>query len=125
MSVFLRYTFIAFAIIAALFGVPLLIAPGRLLGFFGWAPIDPLISRMLGAALLGLAWGALRAVQWRTSQQVHTLVQVNAVFCTLAALGLLRNMLGAGWPFMVWFVLGLFVVFALLFIYHWWRMGKT
>ena len=121
MSNFLKYTFLAFTLVAALFGLPLLIAPGRFLGFFDWAPIDPLISRMLGSALLALAWGAFSAARSKNTELARGLVQVNAAFCVLAAFGMLRNMLGAWWPFMTWFVLALYAVFALLFIYNWIR----
>jgi hypothetical protein len=124
MSTFLKFTFIAFALVAVLIGLLLLVAPGRFLGYFGWAPVDPLISRMLGAALLGLAWGSFNAARRPNAGVARSLLQVNAIFCTLATLGMLRNMLGAGWPYMVWFILALYAVFAVLFIINWLLLRK-
>lgn len=50
----LKITFVVYALTALLFGLALLVAPGRLLTYLGWAPIDPIMSRLLGAAVLAL-----------------------------------------------------------------------
>jgi hypothetical protein len=112
----LKLTLIGFAVLAVLFGAPLLVAPGRFLGTFGWAPVDPLISRMLGAALLGYAWLSLRSWRANSRDLALPLIESGAIFCGLAAIGIIRNMIGAGWPFMVWFVLGIYIVLAALWI---------
>jgi hypothetical protein len=82
------------AVVSAVFGGLLLAGPGRFLGWFGWAPIDPIISRLLGAALLALAWGSYRG--WRAVEraQVAILIELEAVFCVLASLGLLAASAG-------------------------------
>jgi hypothetical protein len=45
-------------VVAVTFGLLMLIPPGRPLTLLGWAPIDPMISRLLGAALLALGWSS-------------------------------------------------------------------
>jgi O-antigen/teichoic acid export membrane protein len=125
MSNFLKYTLICFAVVTIIFGVPLLLAPGKFLAAFGWGPIDPLISRMLGAALLGLAWACLRAIQPLHHEKARLLVEVNAVFCTLATIGLLRHLLFAWYPPMVWYVALIYAIFAILFFYHWIARPRT
>jgi O-antigen/teichoic acid export membrane protein len=125
MSSFLKYTLIVFAIVTLLFGVPLLLAPGKFLLAFGWAPVDPFISRMLGAALIGLAWACLRAVQPAHQEKARLLVEINAVFCSLATIGLLRHLLFAWYPLMVWIVALIYATFAFLFIYHWIARPRT
>jgi hypothetical protein len=44
------------------FGSGLLLAPGRFLGMFYWAPVDPPL-RIFGAALLAMGWLAWRMVE--------------------------------------------------------------
>jgi hypothetical protein len=113
----LRYTFGTHAIVALIFGAALLIAPGRMLGLFGWSPIDPLISRGFGAALLALSWSSFRAWRATERQQVAILVETEAVFCALACVGLLRHLLVASYPWYVWGFLALFAAFAVAWIY--------
>ncbi len=116
MSRSLRYTFLIHALVALVFGGPLLVAPGRWLQLFDWAPIDPLISRILGAALLALAYASYRG--WRAAgwDQVAWLVQIEAIFTTLAAIGILRHLLVGSWPFIVWLTFALFAIFAVAWI---------
>jgi len=116
MSKALKYTFLIHAVVAVLFGVPLLIVPGRFLGWFGWAPIDPIISRLLGAALLALAWSSFRG--WRATEraQVAILVEMEAVFTVLGCVGMLRHLLLARYPAMVWMVFGILGIFAIAWI---------
>jgi Co/Zn/Cd efflux system component len=117
MSKSLRVIFMVHAIVSAVLGALFLIIPGRFLGLFGWAPIDPIISRLLGAAFLALAWGSYRG--WRASEkaQVAILVELEAVFCVLASAGLLRHLLVAAWPWYVWLLFAGFAVSAIAWIY--------
>ena len=117
MSRLLKLALLIYGIVTFVFGAPLLLAPGRFLDFFGWAPVDPLLSRLLGAALLGMTWSALRA--WREAERERTmlLVEAYAVFNLLGAVGFLRHLLGGAWyPFQVWFVFGLLAFFAVVWL---------
>ena len=116
MSRWLRLLFLVHAVIAALGGLPLLLAPGRSLGWLGWAPVDPLLSRILGAALLALAWSSWRGWRGATRQQASLLIEVEAAFTVLTCVGLLRQLLGAHWPWYVWTLLGVFVAFAVAWV---------
>jgi hypothetical protein len=116
MSKSLKYTFGIHAIVSLIFGAALLLAPGRTLGLFGWSPVDPLMSRGLGAALLGLAWGSFRAWQATERKQVAILVEAEAVFCVLACVGLLRHVLAFAYPWYVWGITVIFAAFAIAWI---------
>ena len=118
MSQTLRVTFIVHAVVAFILGLGLLGAPGRVLEPFGWAPIDPLMSRMLGAALLALAWGSYRGYRSATWDQVELLVQIEAAFTVLAGVGLLRHLLIASYDWYVWTVFAIYAIFAVAWIYH-------
>jgi hypothetical protein len=112
MSKALKYTFLIHAIVALLLGAPLLLAPGRILTMLGWIHIDSMVSRILGAALLALAWRSWRGWQAKEKSQVKWLLELEAVFTVLAALGLLRELLFFPYPLIYWLVWGLLVVFA-------------
>ena len=118
MSQSLRITFILHAIVALVFGLGLLAAPGRVLDLFGWVPIDPLMSRMLGAALLALGWGSIRGYRAATWGEVEILVEVESAFTVLAAVGLLRHLLSGSWPWYVWMTFAIYAIFAIAWIYH-------
>jgi hypothetical protein len=116
MSKALRITFMIHAGVSVVCGLLLLIIPGRTLLFLGWAPIDPLLGRVLGAALLALAWSSFRGWQATERAQVRIVVELEAVFAALACAGLLRHLLFAHYPLMVWLLFAAFFAFAIAWI---------
>jgi hypothetical protein len=121
MSNITRISFLIHTFVSLIFGIPLLLVPGGFLDIFGWAPVDPLISRLLGAALIGMAWTSLRG--WRASDwsEVGIIVEGEAIFCVLGCIGLARHLFFAWYPFMVWFVFALMLIFAIVWIIAWIR----
>lgn len=124
MTKLLKTTFILHAIVAVLFGAPLLVMPGVFLQTLGWAPIDPILSRVLGAALLALAWSSLRG--WRAKEwaQVALLVEMEIVYTILGCIGLLRHLLFARYPAIVWLQFVLLAIFAAAWIACWSKSKK-
>jgi hypothetical protein len=118
-SKLLKVSFVVHIVLAVAFGLPLLAMPGRFLGWFGWAPVDPLISRMFGAALLGLGWLDLRTLRSSSRQAAQPVIEAGIVFCGLAAAGMLWNMRSADWPWYAWTVLASYVVLAALWVWNW------
>ena len=114
MSKALKFTFLIHAVVAFVLGALLLIIPGRFLGWVGWAPVEPIINRLLGAALLAMAWSSFRG--WRATEkaQVAILVEMEALFTVLGCIGLLRHLLKARYPAMVWIVFAVLGIFAIL-----------
>jgi hypothetical protein len=121
MSNLLKITLIAHIVLAVLFGLPLLAMPGRFLGWFGWAPIDPLISRMLGAAMLGLGWLDFRTLRLNSRSAAQPLIEAGIAFCGLAAAGMLWNMRASSWPWIVWSVVGLYIGMTVLWVVNWFK----
>ena len=118
MSKLLKTTFLIHAVVSVVSGLLLLVMPGRILLSLGWAPIDPILSRLLGAALLALAWSSFRGWQAHAGQraQVQIVLELEAAFSTLACVGLLRHLLFARWPLMVWLLFGVLLIFAACWI---------
>lgn len=121
MSKGLKLTFLIHAIVSLVAGALLLIIPGRFLLLLGWAPIDPILSRVLGAAFLALAWSSFRG--WRASEwlQVELVVEMEVAFTVLACVGLLRHLLFARYPLIVWLDFAVFFLFAIAWIYFLFR----
>ncbi len=121
MSKALKVTFGIHAVVARLFGLPLLAAPGRFLGLFGWQPVDPLLSRLLGAAILALAWSSFRGYRTTESSIQVAFIQVELIYTVLGAVGLLRHLLVAWYPWYVWTLFTTLVVFAIVWLYFLWK----
>ena len=124
MSRGLKVTFLIHAVVALIFGLLLLVIPGRFLLLLRWWPIDTITSRVFGAALLGLAWSSFRGWQATERVQVAILIELEAVFTVLACVGLLRHLLAAHYPIQIWLLFALFLVFAIAWIYFLVRRGE-
>ena len=116
MSKALKLTFLIHAIASVILGALLLVKPGAFLEWLDWAPIDPLISRVLGAALLALAWGDFRSWWGRNRREVTVLVEMQLGFAVLGAVGLLRHLLTGQWPTMLWIPFAVLLLFAVAWL---------
>ena len=117
MSKALKTTFGVHALISLILGLPLLLAPGRFLGLFGWFPIDPLITRLFGGALLAFAWGSFQGYKKSESDLHTTLIQFELIFTTAGMVGLLRHLLVAWYPWYVWVIFFILTIFAALWLF--------
>ena len=124
MSKVAKVYFLIDAIFCLIIGAFLLIIPGRTLSLVGWVPSDPLMTRVVGAALLALGWGALRA--WKAShyQEIAILVEVEFIFAALAALGLLRHLVISYYPPIGWITFTLLAVAAVAWGMIWLRRPR-
>jgi hypothetical protein len=104
------------------FGAGLLLMPGRFLGMVYWAPVDPHISRILGAALLAMAWLAWRMVRTTDKDLVSTGTEVFFILTFLSSVGLLRHLLVASYPLVVWILTIAMLLFALYWAIFWFAM---
>jgi hypothetical protein len=116
MSKLLKATFLIQAILDIVVGALLLIIPGRFLGWLGWAPVEPLLDRLLGAALLAMAWTSIYGFRATSRAQVSILIQMEIIFTTLGAVGILRHLIGYYFPPVVWIVFFALVILAALWI---------
>ena len=62
----LRTWFVIHFVADVLFAIPLLVFPQALLNLFGWGTYDPIMSRLVGAALMGIGSHCLAGMRMRT-----------------------------------------------------------
>jgi hypothetical protein len=139
----LRYTFLVHACVGFVIGILLLLIPGRTLELLGWIPeqvnlpnsplaipggtfVDPVITRLVGAALLGWAYSSLRACLGpgfklsgtaRPWAQVNILVETEVVFCLLGAAAFLAGyfLMVRAFPLVGWAFFLILIAFAVAF----------
>jgi hypothetical protein len=112
----LRTWFVIHFVADMLFGIPLLFFPRFLLPFLGWTTYDPLTSRLVGAALMGIGLESLlgqnaSAETFRAMLNLKIIWASSAIFAIAAALF-------EGAPVMSWAFLGIFVIFWAVWVYY-------
>ena len=126
-------------ILALVFGGLLYLIPGRTLIGLGWVPaqvglpeselripggtfVDPVITRIVGAALLALAYSSFRGWRAARRQDVHFLLQLEAVFCVLSVGAFLAGLLlwERAMPTIGWVFASLFAVFGAAWLWAIW-----
>ena len=105
----LKIVFLVHAIISGVLGLGLWLVPGRFLTLLGWVPelvtvldtelqvpgttfVDAFITRLLGTALLALAYSSFKG--WRSNQwvEIAQVLQMELVFCSLGFIGLISSL---------------------------------
>jgi hypothetical protein len=112
----LRTWFVIHFVADMLFGIPLLFFPRLLLPLLGWTTYDPLTSRLVGAALMGIGLESLlgrnaSAETFRAMLNLKIIWASSAIFAILAALF-------EGSPPASWAFLGIFIVFWGVWVYY-------
>lgn len=112
-----RYVFLLHMIVAGVVGLLLLIIPGRVLPWVNWEVGAIVTGRLLGAALVALAWGSFRGLLAGGWREVSFVVEMEAVASLLACAGLLRHLILPGrWSLSAWVALAVFAIFAVAFL---------
>ena len=120
----LRRWFVVHFVIDILFAIPLMIAPGWMLGWLGWESVDPYTARLASAALFGIgieSWLGRNA----GVESFRNMLNLKIIWS-------LGAIIGAGWsllesaqgrPLFAWAVLVIFLGFNVLWVY--WRVKLT
>lgn len=114
-----------FGVLCLLPGAALLLAPGRFLGSLSWAPVDPHLSRILGAALLALAWLVWRMIRPADKSLTSIGAEVFFIFTFLSSVGLLRHVLIANYPIMIWGLTIVLLLYALFWGVLWFANRRS
>lgn len=104
------------------FALPLFFFPEAFLGSLGWAHPDPVLARVVAAALMGI--GTQSLVDRNAPLEAYkSLLGLKMLWSLSAAVGLLWSALTVGPP-MVWGFLATFVAFNALWTYWRIRVGR-
>jgi hypothetical protein len=118
-----RRWFVADFVLSALVtGGPLLLVPEVLLPRLGWPSVDPVASRLFGAALVAIGWQS-----WRSrgsGQEVYrALLALKVIWCSLGIVGLVAA-IGAGAPQASWALLAVLLLLDGVWIHYAIRIKK-
>ena len=118
----LRKWFVAHFVIDLVFAVPLLLFPVQTLQLFGWTTVDPLATRLVGAALVGIGVESYLGRDGSV-ESYQTMLRLKILWSLSANFGIALT-IAQGAPIMAWLFLALFVGFSGLWIYYKIRLGK-
>jgi hypothetical protein len=112
----LRTWFVIHFVVDLVFAIPLFFFPQRTLLLFGWEYIDPVTTRLVGAALLGI--GGESYFGRNASKEVFlAMLNLKIIWAMGAVLGIglgIRD----GAPIIAWGILGIFALFLFVWLYY-------
>ena len=117
----LRGWFIVHFIVDTLFAVPLFLAPVFLLKLLNWQSIDPLMSRMVAAALFGIGIESLLCIKLGKDAFI-AMLNLKIIWSFAAITGFIIGLIQGffGYPAVGAGLLLIFTAFNILWIY--WRI---
>lgn len=118
----LRKWFIIHFVVDMLTGIPLLLFPEGVMPMLGWGTIDPIATRVVGAALMGI--GIESYLGRNASVEVfRAMLNLKVIWSSSAilgiGLGIWRGGPKAGWLFLV-----IFAIFWFVWTYYWRKLNN-
>ena len=112
----LRVWFVIHFAVDMLFAIPLLFFPEFLLPLLGWKVVDPITSRLVGAALLGIGGESL--LGRNASKEVFlAMLNLKILWAAGAVIGIALG-IAAGGPPLAWALLVIFTLFLGVWGYY-------
>lgn len=112
----LRIWFVIHFAVDMLFAIPLLFFPEILLPLLGWKVVDPITSRLVGAALLGIGGESL--LGRNASKEVFlAMLNLKILWAAGAVIGIALG-IAAGGPPLAWALLVIFTLFLGVWGYY-------
>lgn len=117
----LRVWFVIHFVIDIIIAIPMLLVPELLLPLFGWSVVDPITSRLVGAALLGI--GVESLIGRNASRDVFkAMLNLKILWASGAILGIGLGLVTGGPP-IAWIFLAIFTGFLGLWAYYRVKLG--
>lgn len=116
----MKIWFLIHFVVDILFALPLMVAPTAFLSALGWKVVDPIASRLVAAALLGIGIESLLSVKSPAPTFVG-LLNLKIIWSSAAIAGLVVSLVfaAAQTSRLAWAVAGIFLMFDIVWIY--WR----
>ncbi|MCJ7772199.1 MAG: hypothetical protein MUP22_03580 [Desulfobacterales bacterium] len=111
----LRFWFVVHFILDVIFAIPLLLFPVETLQFFGWTQIDPLATRLVGAALMGIGTESFLGRN-ASVDSFRAMLNLKIIWSLSAVFGITLSMIQGGAPLFGWVFLAIFGSFSILWI---------
>ena len=112
----LRAWFVVHFVADVLVAIPLLFFPQALLNLFGWNSYDPVTTRLVGAALMGIGVESLLGRN-ASADTFRAMLNLKVIWATSAliaiGLGIVEGAASSAWLF-----LGIFTVFWGVWVYY-------
>ncbi len=118
MSRGLKYTFFAHMLAALAFGLLFLISPDLYARIANYSPIDPIITRSLGVAVLGLAFSSWLAFRAATADEIRIILETEVFYTVLMTATLTLIMVFTPAPVFTLVPLTVHLLFAIAFVYY-------
>jgi len=117
----LKNLFLIHFIVALVLGLGYLLVPQTTLGFVGIQTQEADVYRLLGAAMLGLAYGSWLACRETAYERVRIVLGIEVVWTVLGTLVMLYALLFAGFPAGAWLNAIILAAFAVAFSIYYFR----
>jgi len=112
----LRGWFVVHFAVDMIFAIPLLLVPELVLPLLGWPVVDPITSRLVGAALLAI--GVASLIERNAGRDVfEAMLNLKILWASGAILGIGIG-IAVGAPPLAWIFLLVFVAFLGLWVYY-------
>ena len=113
----LRRWFVIHFVADIIFAIPLLLIPEIIMPLFGWKVVDPITSRLTGAALLGI--GVESLLGRNASRAVFkAMLNLKVIWAAGAVLGIGLGII-VGSPPAAWLFLAIFTLFLIVWSTYW------
>lgn len=112
----LRTWFVIHFVVDILFGIPLLMFPQVVLGLFGWTTYDPIMTRLVGAALLGIGIESLLG-RSASVETFRAMLNLKVIWASSALFAIGAGII-EGAPATAWVILGIFFLFWCVWVYY-------
>ena len=112
----LRTWFLIHFAVDMLIGIPLLFFPNLIMPWFGWGQVDPITSRLVGAALLGIGGESL--LSRNASIEVFKALLSLKIIWAVGAITAIGLGIAAGGPPLAWGFLAVFVIFLFIWLFY-------
>ena len=105
-----------------LFAIPLLFFPQALLSLIGWGAYDPIMSRLVGAALMGIGVESLLGRN-ADADTFRAMLNLKVIWASCALFAFGAGIAEGAAP-IVWALVGIFAVFWAVWVYYRIRLAK-
>ena len=118
----LRTWFIIHFVVDMFVGIPLLLFPELVMPLLGWTAIDPIASRVVGAALMGIGLESYLG-RHASIEVFRAMLNLKVIWSSSAVLGIGLGIWNGGSP-AGWLLLGFFFIFWIVWVRYWHLLKK-